>query len=466
MFEHPLVARDQAGAFADERQPAALAETEATGETEEGGRPHVDANLIEPGVARAGDRALHVDRALGVFIPVVERRVADVEGGRAVNFRGLRHLAVVERGERDDGFEGGGRRIGRLERPAEKRLRRVRFERFEIGLVDAGDEIVQVERRPRSHHQHLAGDRVEDDEGAAAAAFEQGFLGEFLPLEIEGGDEGSAGARALDLLFEQLVAALVEEQPLHARLAGELGVEKFFQAGAAFGFLPQRLVEIDRAGRQFPDAAGVTDDMRREPALRIETPVERMQDQSGRQFRLDVAGFFLADLAGHQQGQPAAVAVVVEDFVVGLRHLVFDEELKRVDPGAGPVDDEIAVGVFKLAELQGDLIGDLVLGDRSAVAVHDLAARRGDFQGDGAGVLAGADGPVRSTAGGGLLGRILGANRHRRETQDQGKSKKERGAHHGNLRRLGADTDQGNAQSQADQTPKEPPLLSAAGRRA
>ena len=95
--------------------------------------------------------------------------------------------------------------------------------------------------------------------------------------------------------------------------------------------------------------------------------------------------------------------------VVGHGHQVFHQRLEQVEPGPGPVDHEVAVGVFKLPELQRHLIGDLVLGDRLAVPIHDLAAGSGDFQRDRAGVLAGDDRPVRSAARGGGIGRSIGS---------------------------------------------------------
>ena len=106
VFHHPFVIGDQAWGFADEGESGAFAEAEAAGEGEEVGGAGVDADLVEPGVAGAGDGAADGDGAFGGFAPVVERVVADADGGGAVDGGIGLDRAVVEGGEGDDGFEG------------------------------------------------------------------------------------------------------------------------------------------------------------------------------------------------------------------------------------------------------------------------------------------------------------------------------------------------------------------------
>jgi hypothetical protein len=158
----------------------------------------------------------------GSLVQLLKHSVADRDGSRAVNRGVFRHHAVVERGERDDRLEGRGRRVGGLEGAAVQRRGGILVERLVIRIADAGDEAVEVERWPRGHHEHLAGDHVDHHEGSAAAALAERLLGEQLPLEVERRDERATRARALDLLFEQLVAVLVEKQFLHAGVSGEL----------------------------------------------------------------------------------------------------------------------------------------------------------------------------------------------------------------------------------------------------
>ena len=130
-----------------------------------------------------------------------------------------------------------------------------------------------------------------------------------------------------------------------------------------------------------------------------------MQDQPGGQLGLQFARLLPADLAGHQQRQPAAVPVVVEQLVVGL---------DRDDFRSRPASESSRVRAQLITKsrsafsncriLQRHLIGHLVLRQRLALAVHDHAARRGNLQRDGARVLAGDDRPVGSTARDGGLG--------------------------------------------------------------
>ncbi len=145
VFEHPLVVGNQPGRLADERQTGARSKAKLSRKAEENRRSGLDADLIEPGVARAGDGALHVDVTLGRLRPVVENVVADSDGGRAVNGRILGDHAVVERCESDDRLVGRCRWIGRLKGTAMQWSGGIFIELLELRIVDAGNKAVEVE---------------------------------------------------------------------------------------------------------------------------------------------------------------------------------------------------------------------------------------------------------------------------------------------------------------------------------
>ncbi len=126
-----------------------------------------------------------------------------------------------------------------------------------------------------------------------------------------------------------------------------------------------------------------------------------MQNQAGRELGFDVPCFLFTDLTGHQQRQPPPVPIVVVNLLIRLRHGVFHQRLQRVEAGPRPVDHKIAIGAFKLPELERDLIRHAVLSERRSFPVHDLPAGCGDLQGDGARILASENGTIRRIADGG-----------------------------------------------------------------
>ena len=441
VFQHPLVIRHQARAFPHQWQPGVAPEAETPRQTQESLRANVDAHLIEPGVAGSRERPLHIDRTLGNLRPVVKGGIADGDRRRTVDGGELTHRPFVQSGQRDDRLEAGRRRIGGLKRPAEQRLGGVGLQRLEVEVVDPRDEAIQIKRRARCHDQHLASGHIDDDKSPAAATVMQRRFRQLLPFQIERGDDRAARPRTLDLLFQQLAAVFIKQQPLHPRLARQQGVVDFFQARAAFGFLPQRLVEIDRPGRQLADTARIAQDVRRQHAVRVAAPVNRVQDQPRHQSRLDAVRLLLIQLARDQQWQPAPVAVVVVNLVVGLRHSAVDQQLQPVQPAARPVDHKAAVRIFKLPELQTDLIGDPIIRQRLPFPIHDLPAWRRDPERDGAGILARTDRRIRGIARDRSLRRslldchqrcrlTLRAKRQRRETEDPQKSASREETHH------------------------------------
>ena len=441
VFQHPLVIRHQARTFPNQRQPRAASKAETPRQTQECACANVDAHLIEPSVAGSGERSLHVDRTLGDSRPVVKRGIADGDRRRAIDGRGLTHRPFVQSRQRDDRLEAGRRRVGGLKRPAKQWLGGVGLQRLEVEFVDPRDEAIQIKRRARRHDQHLASGHIDDDKSPAAATVAQRRFRQLLPFQIERGDDRAARPRALDLFLQQLAAVFIKQQPLHPRLARQQGVVDFFQARAAFGFLPQRLVEIDRPGRQLADAARIAQDVRRQLAIRVAAPVNRVQDQPRHQSRLDAVRLLPIQLARDQEWQPAPVAVVVVNLVVGFRHRVFDQQFQPVQPAARPVDHKAAVRVFKLPELQTDLIGDPIIRQRFPFPIHDLPAWRRDPERDGAGILARTDRRIRGIARDRSLRRswldchqrcrlALRTKRQRRETEDPQKSASREETHH------------------------------------
>ncbi len=103
-----------------------------------------------------------------------------------------------------------------------------------------------------------------------------------MPFQVNRRHERATRPRTLDLLLQQLVAILVEQKLLHARITGELRIVNFFQTRAAFRFLPQRLIEIDRPRRQLAHAAGISDHMRGQLTLGVISAVQGIENHATR----------------------------------------------------------------------------------------------------------------------------------------------------------------------------------------
>ena len=103
---------------------------------------------------------------------------------------------------------------------------------------------------------------------------------------------------------------------------------------------------------------------------------------------------------GKVKGSQRRWLVVVEEFLVGELPLLAGEGDGGLEALAGPGEEGFGGLVLLLAEDEGHLIPDLVLGEGGAVAVHDETAGGGDGEGGGAGVLDGGDG------GGGAIDRV------------------------------------------------------------
>ncbi len=280
----PLFRGQHAGLFVIEVDPGRLAKAEFAHELRDVIDAHLVGQLVVIGIARVGDRMVHIDDAVAARLVIVEAVPAQHEEAGIAD-RILRAAEPhLERCQRHERLEGRARRIGARQRPVHQRLVERGIEFVPALGIDPVDEQVRIEPGARHIRQHVAGGRLDRHQGAALVA--ERFFGDLLQFDVDRQDQvtarrwrraaqradGAATGRALDLLVAGLAVQLALVALLDAFLAHVVGAVVVGGVVALF----------QRVGFLLVDAADVADHVRGHLAHRILAKQARLHFNAGK----------------------------------------------------------------------------------------------------------------------------------------------------------------------------------------
>ena len=371
---HPLLRGHIAGLIRNGK-PGGGAIAEAAGHLAQARRADAGfargGNLVHEGVVGKHQGGHAVDGA-GEFVVVLELMTTDAHAVRAVHIGTLGDDIVAQTGGHGDGLEGGSGGVHTGVGSGDQRCIRVESQRIVILLRNRGDEGIGVEIRGRGQHHHLTGVHINHHEGTAAQrVIAQGLLGSLLPLQIQRGHDGAAGAGLALQLVQNLVATLIEHEAPDAGATRELLVELQLQTGAAFLPLENRVIVVDGAGGQLRLHTGIPQDVTGRGLVRIVADIQRNEVTVLNPAHLGADGLQIAGSNGgaHRQSQPAALLVVIQQLgirlVINLQTGFFISSNHLARNGK----DIFLALVFQLAEIHRRLVGHLRTGHHQTVAV-------------------------------------------------------------------------------------------------
>ena len=290
-----------------------------------------------------------VPRGLPAAPPPAPEPVAAVAEGAVLRADDV----VGERGERDHRLEGRPRRIVRLDGTVEERVVGIVEESLHLLGGQALREGVRVEGGPGHHRQHIAGLRVEGDDGAFAAR--ERLLGHLLQPHVDGehevvpghartdafalGDEGLAvlvhgglDASSLRVDDDLLDAVVPAELLLEARLEPSTADHVAQLVVAAVGFRALELVAAD--------LVHVAEDVGEERAvaivaLRAHLDVHAVEREP---VRLDPVEGVARDVTADGDGAEPLETLRRDDALADLGEGVVVEAERPGEPGQGGID--------------------------------------------------------------------------------------------------------------------------------
>ncbi len=274
----PLPRRHQAGRLFEHIQRDALADAEARHVVMHAIDAQLVRHIVEIGVVGTRDRQLEVHRAVAAAVPVavLVLDVGQLEVARVEHLGLRRDHPRIETGHGHHRLDGRTRRIEPAQHPVEQRPID-RIAQFAVVLeTDAGHEQVGVEARLADHRQHLAGGRLQRDDGTTAPR--QGLLGGLLQIQVEGQGQVLARYRIGPLEHPQHAAAGIGFDLFVAHLAMQLVFVELFHAGLADVVRAAVVDRIDLLQLRLVDTPHITHRMREMRALRV------MADQLRRHF--------------------------------------------------------------------------------------------------------------------------------------------------------------------------------------
>ncbi len=236
-------------------------------------------------------------------------------------------------------------------------------------------------------------------------------------MQVERGDNIVAGHRRRRDALGGFAAILVEGQFVFAMLAVEHGVEGLLKAFAPDRVRPEHFVIIDDTVWSAPRLSGVTDDLPGEFAVRINAQIHRPPRQAFGQ-TAGLVVLFVAQVLRDLERQHAAVVVMPQDLLAGDIEFVAEQLFSGDDFGARIAEGLRIRKIERRGKRDGQVVNNLVLGQRLAMAIGDLPARGRDIEHVGAGQLlrlvSGLDRFLERGRSGGGRGRRCGNGRRRR----------------------------------------------------
>ena len=360
--------RQDAGDLAHQVDAGGLAEAVVLHVLDEALDPHVQRQPVVVGVDRGGDRLAQIGPAVAAAAGVAPAAA----GARQVEHPGRQHPvlgpahAAVEPCQRQQRLERGARRHAAQHQAVEQRPRGIAGQALVVGVGDAVDEQVGVERGQAHHGQHLAGARVERDRRALLPA--EGRHHRALQVQVDaqaqvgaglGRHHADAAQRAtLDVGLHLLVA----DPPAQLLVVGAL------QAGAP-GLREQHLVAPVALHVALVGATDIADHVREQVAVQVAAGEVGHDLHAGKTPAVDrePRHLFVAHaLLEGDRAEPAhalARAVEARDLLLAQAHHR-RQAFKHRGQVAGLLRGDV------------DAVGGHVVGQQPALAVVDQPARR------------------------------------------------------------------------------------------
>ena len=143
-----------------------------------------------------------------------------------------------------------------------------------------GVNSVRIIGGPGGHGEDVAVVGIDDDDRSPLCFRFERFLGQFLQMEIERGDNGvSRDGRRHDFL-RGLPAILIERDPVLPVLARQHLIEGLLEPFPSLGFRPEHFVVVDHSVRIPAGLPGISNDLTRDSSVWIGADVKWAQRDS------------------------------------------------------------------------------------------------------------------------------------------------------------------------------------------
>ena len=206
------------------------------------------------------------------------------------------------------------------------------------------------------------------------------FLGEILQTEIESCDHGVSRHRRSHDFLRRFSAVLVEGNSVFSMLPRQHLVEGLLETFPALRFRPKHFVIVDDAIGVPPGLSAVTNDLPRDPSVRIGAHIIRTHGNPRREAFLNVVVFLGGEILRDLERQNPAIPVMTLDQLVRDLHRPAEQPFGRpnffVSEGK-----QLRIGKIKRSrKTDHEIVAQPVLGERRPMAVGDLSAGRGDVE--------------------------------------------------------------------------------------
>ena len=238
-----------------------------------------------------------------------------------------------------------------------------------FGLRDAAREGRGIEAGCRDHGDHVAGDDVEHDDGAALVLLHL-LHGEALDVEVDGQQRVGAGLALRPVEFANDATDGVDLDLNGAGTTPQIVLERALDALLAEPHGRELQHRIVAAGEILVgDAAGVAHDVAHQLAFGIVARLAEIDEHAGQVggVELEPRHLFPAEILAHHDGLGAAAAAQLAQQADLLRLAQAEDLVEALDQQVGAA---ATVRRCHGAEIVA------VDGERHAAAVEDLAARR------------------------------------------------------------------------------------------
>ena len=112
--------------------------------------------------------------------------------------------------------------------------------------------------------------------------------------------------------------------------------------------------------------------------------VSRLEHEAGAESAADRGDLGVGEIFGQDEREDAAVAVMLDQSLVGHVEALVEQFFRGEDLAAGEIDHPAVVEIQRGGEAEAEVVSHAGLGQRLAMAVGDLSARRGDVDQVGA----------------------------------------------------------------------------------
>src|SRR5439155_22991805 len=175
------------------------------------------------------------------------------------------------------------------------------------------------------------------------------------------------------------MAIFIEGYFILAMLAREHGIEGLFDSFTPLRLRPNCFVIVDDPVGITSGASAITDYLAGNLALRINAKVNAAQRHLRRKMRFGRVVFFRRKIGGDLERKNSAIVIMPQDCVIGSADWTADQFCRGRDL---PMREVERLGIVKFQrsrKIDREIIAQLVLRERSAITIGNLAARSGDI---------------------------------------------------------------------------------------